>query len=596
MPIITTNQISATNNGITFTGANKTYTIVPNVIVAGASDADGVIFEAVDFNGVYSNFANSIVANHGMVLADENTAVYFDVNAGGSTLRNYSGGSLQGADGVETDASNTTIINDGDIFGSLSVGIYINFSTQNTHITNSGTISAAAVGILSAGDFDSVVNTATGVIEGLVTGVELDSAGAVVTNSGLIVAQSHDGATGVVLTFGGSSLHNNTTGSIEGYTNGVDISSNRGAVWNAGSIVGSANDGVFAHGFGETIENVGGGLIHGAFAGIESQGDDTVIVNEGTVSGGDNFDPNVGYGILLSHVNPALAAAAVTFPPGDLTHIQNDGMVTGPFAGIEIQTDDNVEIDNTGLINSATYGVDVHAAVGGQLTAINNLGTIEGDTASINATTAVVIENGKTGVLQGDVVLGVTNDSIENYGSIHGNVSLGDGNDAYRDRGDGFTSGTVDGGVGNDTIIGARGDDTLSGNTGNDTLKGGLGDDTLTGGNGTDRLFGGSGSDTFVYTKTAESTAANSDTIFDFSHAEGDLIDLSQVDASSAAGVQHFTFDGTTVVTAAGHLSYSVDANGTATLNGYINNDATPDMVIKLAHVASLVASDFILS
>ena len=82
MPIITTNQISATNNGITFTGANKTYTIVPNVIVAGSSRFRRCVFETVDFNGVYSNFANSILANHGIVLADENIAVYFDVNAG----------------------------------------------------------------------------------------------------------------------------------------------------------------------------------------------------------------------------------------------------------------------------------------------------------------------------------------------------------------------------------------------------------------------------------------------------------------------------------------------------------------------------------
>jgi Ca2+-binding RTX toxin-like protein len=591
MPIITTNQISTTSHGLTYPAASRTYTIIPNVIVAGASDSDGVFFEATDFNGVYSNFFGSVLANHGMVLSDENAAVNFDTGAGFSTLRNYSDGSLQGAGGVQILAANVKVFNDGDIFASQSDGIFIDFNIQNTLITNSGNISSVqSYGILSFGNFDNVVNTTTGVISGFFAGVELLSSAAHVTNSGMIQGQSGNGSgIGVVVTLSNSTVHNDTTGTIEGGATGVYTTAQNGSVWNAGSIIGDTNDGVYADGLNIVIENVGGGLIHGENAGIESAGDGATIVNEGTVSGSGN------YGILLSHINPAFAAAAIAFPPGALTHVQNDGTVTGPVAGIEVQTNHNVEIDNTGLINSANFGIDVQA-VEVQLTAINNLGTIEGDTASINATTAVAISNGKTGVLEGDVVLGGTGDSIENYGAIYGNVNLGAGNDTYHNRADGFASGSIDGGDGNDRLFGARDDDVLLGGAGNDVIKGGIGDDVLTGGIGLDKLYGGVGADTFVYTKTSESNSVSSDIIDDFSHAQGDLIDLSQVDASNAAGIQHFTFDGTTVVTAAGHLSYSVDASGTATLNGYFNNDATPDLVIKLSHVASLVASDFILS
>jgi hypothetical protein len=48
-------------------------------------------------------------------------------------------------------------------------------------------------------------------------------------------------------------------------------------------------------------------------------------------------------------------------------------------------------------------------------------------------------------------------------------------------------------------------------------------------------------------------------------------------------------------VVAANHLRYSVDGSGNATIDGYVNNGTTPDLVIHLQHVASLSASDFIL-
>ncbi|AIU68525.1 autotransporter adhesin [Vibrio coralliilyticus] len=70
------------------------------------------------------------------------------------------------------------------------------------------------------------------------------------------------------------------------------------------------------------------------------------------------------------------------------------------------------------------------------------------------------------------------------------------------------------------------GDDRIEGGAGNDTLIGGAGDDILDGGLGSDILTGGTGEDTFIWHEIDDGAT---DTITDFSIAEGDQIDLREV-------------------------------------------------------------------
>ncbi|MGY3894146.1 retention module-containing protein [Aeromonas enterica] len=86
------------------------------------------------------------------------------------------------------------------------------------------------------------------------------------------------------------------------------------------------------------------------------------------------------------------------------------------------------------------------------------------------------------------------------------------------------------GGLGDDQLYGGSGNDTLYGGAGNDTLSGGLGNDILVGGLGNDILKGDAGADTFTWLQgdTATGSVAK-DYVVDFSKAEGDKLDLSDL-------------------------------------------------------------------
>jgi Ca2+-binding RTX toxin-like protein len=147
----------------------------------------------------------------------------------------------------------------------------------------------------------------------------------------------------------------------------------------------------------------------------------------------------------------------------------------------------------------------------------------------------------------------------------------------------------VNGGQGGDTLIGSSGANALNGFESNDVISGGAGKDLLTGGAGADR---------FAYASIADSVVgANADRIADFSHAQGDTIDLSLIDANTGApGDQAFSFIGAGLYTGvAGQLRAAVTAPGVTTIAGDVNGDSVSDFHIQLTGALALVAADFVL-
>lgn len=158
------------------------------------------------------------------------------------------------------------------------------------------------------------------------------------------------------------------------------------------------------------------------------------------------------------------------------------------------------------------------------------------DTYTVDSAGDVVIETstgGANDIVNSSVTIAALFANIEKL-FLTGTADIdGAGND-LSNRIDGNSGNNVlRGEGGNDNLFGGDGADTLYGGIGNDTLTGDAGDDILNGGQGKDNLTGGAGADKFVFDLAP--TGADSDKIFDFSHADGDKIVLSGA-AFSAIG------------------------------------------------------------
>jgi Ca2+-binding RTX toxin-like protein len=143
---------------------------------------------------------------------------------------------------------------------------------------------------------------------------------------------------------------------------------------------------------------------------------------------------------------------------------------------------------------------------------------------------------------------------------------------------------TLAGGTENDTVNGGNGKDILSGDAGRDVLAGGNGADILTGGAGIDTLSGNAGADTFVFALgDSSANRAKADTITDFNGKQGDIIDLSGIDANDAKnGDQAFSFIGDDAFSKhAGELRAYV-INGERYVAGDNNGDGKADFTIHI--------------
>lgn len=154
----------------------------------------------------------------------------------------------------------------------------------------------------------------------------------------------------------------------------------------------------------------------------------------------------------------------------------------------------------------------------------------------------------------------------------------------------------INGGDGNDTINGGGGDDVLLGGNGNDVINGGSGADVITGGAGRDLMTGGAGTDRFVFTSITDSgtnIGVTTDMILDY--AQGEIIDLSAIDAIIGGGTDNDTFvmdDNGTFV--AGEIGVSQSGN-VVTVSLFTDNVAGADMIFQITLGAGVTDVTFLL-
>lgn len=150
-------------------------------------------------------------------------------------------------------------------------------------------------------------------------------------------------------------------------------------------------------------------------------------------------------------------------------------------------------------------------------------------------------------------------------------------------------------GDGNDLLTGNGAANRLLGMRSNDTIDGNGGDDTLEGGAGADELTGGEGADRFYVAVLKHSSPAAADLILDFTRSV-DLIDVSAIDTSVAAGDQGFDWRGTLGFTGLGVAEARYLRAGAETVLEFdIGDGGAAEMAIRLAGLHSLEASDLVL-
>ena len=193
-----------------------------------------------------------------------------------------------------------------------------------------------------------------------------------------------------------------------------------------------------------------------------------------------------------------------------------------------------------------------------------------------------------------DSVAGVSVNLFTGFGQFD---AFGQGGDAQGDKL--FSVENVTGSKFNDILQAGESSATLIGNAGNDILKGlasSPASDSLNGGAGVDTLSGRGGSDHFVYSSTSDSQlgVGNRDVVTDFSHVQGDKLDLAAIDAKAGGGNDAFTFIGDKGFTAAGQVRFVAEGDHTLV---EVNTSGTggAEMQVELKGLVNLQANDFIL-
>ena len=138
-----------------------------------------------------------------------------------------------------------------------------------------------------------------------------------------------------------------------------------------------------------------------------------------------------------------------------------------------------------------------------------------------------------------------------------------------------------------DHVIGGSGDDTIvASNVGT----------SMTGGKGMDDLTGGTGADLFIFDDGDSGKKAKlADNITNFSHAQGDKIDLSAIDAIKGGGDNAFTFIGDDAFSkTAGEVRFEVK-NGNLALMMDVDGNGKVDIMVYLDNTTTLVVGDLVL-
>lgn len=360
---------------------------------------------------------------------------------------------------------------------------------------NNGKIDSVAGGVYSEGTLKSFVNTAA--ITARNTGVYIQRFGSgafTMNNSGTITSTESIGLHVVADTYseeGGNGIDVTNSGTIssgaDGY-HGVDLYSEYSGVklGNSGTISAAADYATGAYVAGQTFDVTNSGTIKSTGTG----GTGLVLTAFGGMTDEDCVDPQpalVGKLANSGTISANGGGSEVSLATGAFAVIGGDygqvAMINAASGVIEATGGTSTALLVIGSEDEGYGSTGVDAAL--RLFEMDNLGTIRGgpDTAlggssyfeaggySLNApedgeqetyvvaggiqtlNTTDKIRNLAGGKIIGNVDLADGNDVFENYGTLEGDLRLGEGDDTFVYAASGTFTGTAYGGSGTDTLL-----------------------------------------------------------------------------------------------------------------------------------------------
>jgi hypothetical protein len=468
----TLTNVGGLNGSVSLLGAN-----------AGLYNTAGGVITSTARAGVYGTAANVTVTNAG-TISSGHYGVYF--YGTGDTLTNS--GSIGGGNvGVMVRSGDVGVINNSGIITGLNAVEFLNSAGT---LTNTGAISGAASGVYVRGDSatvtnqgtilgtgaygaglfflnagGSVSNAATGVISGVLYGIEARSrSNHTITNAGLI---SGTGAGGVGIAFIDSRSYVADTvinsGTIVGQSGtairfgaGNDLLVLQAGANFGGDVVdGGAGNNTVALSTSGTITN-GQLAVPSAYAvtlinfNNFGAGANTTLTNVGSFAGsvslvgtnatlynavGAQISTTQRYGVQGTAANVTVTNAGTIQANGIGVYLEQGGLITNLATGVIVGSQDGVHsynggtLVNSGLISGRT-GVDMENYNSpGTISVITNSGTITGTRfGGLYATTANVTNSGLiTGGNVGAAFAGSFANTLVNSGTIIGTGESGVG-------------------------------------------------------------------------------------------------------------------------------------------------------------------------
>ncbi|HZZ69129.1 MAG TPA: right-handed parallel beta-helix repeat-containing protein [Phenylobacterium sp.] len=497
------------------------------------------------------------------------------------TVLNSSGLTFSGLD-VNYTATTSTV--------SYSSAVRFNNSTnivfQNSTVVGGNAITGVAQDAKALDSTNNVIGlpTGRGVTVEFSTGVTLNNDDLGHLFRGVVVTDSSN------TTIENSNIHDTRTSSIVGSAvNGLVINNNQ------------LSDSNPWH-WGQTGD-------HADFIHIWTDSSEQTTASNGIQITNNNITQGAGTAILGVYLQD-LGGEGFTG-----VNISNNEILNGNANGIRVENTSNSQIENNTLLQTSggtTDGPGISDYLGSHnLTISGNQATFVQDVAGTDAghltnnTIVQMVDPGGAGYYTPSEVASLetsTHTVAVNQATI--TADLADHATPAELVSDFATTAAADSTVGikitgkssaDQFLTGTGGNDTIVGLSGNDFIIGGGGNDYINSGAGNDTISGGAGADSFVFSNT-NVTGGGETTILDFSHADGDKINVHAIDANTnLAGDQNFQFIGTAAFThTAGQLHYTV-VGSDAYVSGDVNGDGVADFTIHLTNVHSLMSSDFVL-